>query len=301
MTLTPTFNDFVTSRWPQLHPGDTNADAQWAVYDQAVSERVQAMLADPFTEGHPGMVTDILAEDVLETFFGPEWVAKRFAQADTRGPDDPRWLLPAHRRRELARRVYEFQSFPWFQDFLDHTRTNDIASALYEGDVLSALMHLPATVTRNKAKGVKGEDFDVLVEFPGERARVPVEVKNKDDDAAFSETAVRQILKKAATQLPRGEIGWVFLRIPTAWVGGRLEEEYPEMLHHAVRQTSRIGAVFTAIDKFRLNADRGKVSTSRFWHYFPSDDAPPALRKTSFDLFRLLDQGMDYFAPRAPF
>ncbi|MFE0348813.1 hypothetical protein [Streptomyces griseoluteus] len=235
------------------------------------------------------------------TFFGAEWVTKTFAQADTRGPDDPRRVLVAHRRRELARRVYEFQSLPWFQDFLDHTRTNDVASALYEGDVLSALMHLPATVTRNRAKGVKGEDLDVIVKFPGERLRVPVEVKNKDDHAAFTDTAVRRILKKAATQLPREEIGWVFLRIPAAWVGGRLEEKYPEMLHDAVRQTSRIGAVFTAIDKFRLNADRTKVSTSRFWHYFPTDDAPPALRKTGFDLFSLLDQGMDYFAPRAPF
>ncbi|MGZ9928302.1 hypothetical protein ACXNSR_00225 [Streptomyces sp. NC-S4] len=65
------------------------------------------------------------------------------------------------------------------------------------------------------------------------------------------------------------------------------------MLHDAVRQTSRIGAAFTTIDKSRLNTDRSKALTSGCWHYFPSDDAPPAPRETSFDLFRLLDQGMD--------
>lgn len=166
MTPIPTFNDFVASRRSHLHPEDTNADAQWAAYDQIVSERVQTMLGDPFTQGRPGMVTDILSEAMLETFFGPEWVAKRFAQADTRSGQDLRWVLPAHRRRELARLVYEFQSFSWFQDFLDHARTNDIPSALYEGDVLSALLHVPATVTRNKSKGIKGEDFDVVVKFP---------------------------------------------------------------------------------------------------------------------------------------
>ncbi|WEH37805.1 hypothetical protein PZB75_30855 (plasmid) [Streptomyces sp. AM 4-1-1] len=299
--LIPTFNDFVATRWVQLHPGDTRVDAQWAVYNQTVHEHVQMMLADPAMQGNDGIVTDILAEDLLETFFGPEWVAKRFGLADKRGQEDFRWILPAHRRRELARRVYEFQSFSWFQHFIDHTRTNEIPSALYEGDVLSALMHLPATVTRNKESGIKGQDFDILLEFLGEQPRVPVEVKNKDDDAEFKDTAVRKVLKKAATQLPKGEVGWVFLRIPTTWVGSRLEDEYPEILHDTVRQTSRIGAVFTAIDKFHLNSDRSKLSVNRIWHYFPSTDAPDVLRETSFNLYRLLEQGMDHFAPRAPF
>ncbi|WP_435972284.1 hypothetical protein [Streptomyces sp. Qhu_M48] len=252
VTLIPTFNDFLTTDWSRLHPGDTTVHAQWAVYDQAISERVLMMLTDPVIQGSERLATDILAEDLLETFFGPEWVAKRFALADTQGLADLRWLLPAHRRRELARRVYEFQSFPWFQHFVDHTRTNEIPSALFEADVLSALMHLPATVTRNQATGMKGQDFDVLVERLGGQPRIPVEVKNKDDDSALTDNAVRRILKKAATQLPEEEIGWVFLRIPSAWVGSCLEDGYHEMLHDAVRQTSKIGAVFTAIDKLHL-------------------------------------------------
>ncbi|WP_405196327.1 hypothetical protein [Streptomyces anulatus] len=301
MTLIPTFNDFLATDWARLHPGDTNADAQWAVYDQAVYERVQMMLTDPALQCSEGAATDILAEDLLETFFDSEWVTKRFALADTRGLGDLRWLLPAHRRRELARRVYEFQSFPWFQHFIDHTRTNEVPSALFEGDVLSALMHLPATVTRNQTTGVRGQDFDVLVEHFGEQPRIPVEVKNKDDDAEFTDTAVRRILKKAATQLPGGEIGWVFLRIPSAWVGSRLEDEYDVMLHDAVRQTSKIGAVFTAIDKGHVDSERKTVSVNRVWHYFPRCDAPEPLWEASRNLYRLLEQGMDFLAPRAPF
>ncbi|WP_327411193.1 hypothetical protein OG458_42410 (plasmid) [Streptomyces sp. NBC_01281] len=298
MTLIPTYADYLARQELQTRPSETDARVHWVRYEQSIHDLVRAMMADPHIQGHQGWVTDILAEELLEAFFGRAWVTEKFAVADEEGLHR---VLPAHRRRELARRVFEFQNFSWFQHFVDYIRTNDIPSALYEADVLAALMYLPGTVVRTEETGVTGQDFDILVDHHGGRPRIPVEVKNKDDGREFTANTVQKTVKKAATQLPKGEVGWLFLKIPTAWIGSRLENEYGEVLHDAVRQTSRIGAVFTAIDKVHPSPDGKKVAVSRRWHYFPSNTAPEALLKTSFDLYQLLERDLDFLAPKAPF
>src|SRR6202022_1598430 len=51
------------------------------------------------------------------------------------GPPDIR-LLSAHRVHELARRLYQLQSFPWFDRVVANIRTRDLSGAGFELDVL---------------------------------------------------------------------------------------------------------------------------------------------------------------------
>ncbi|MET9396110.1 hypothetical protein [Kitasatospora sp. NPDC002965] len=302
MTYLPTFAKFVRTDWARDHPGDCDTARQWAVYNDRVYREVQDVLQDPFivAQRGQGIVAEELAKGILEAVFDAAWVEEKFPLADERDPANPRWIVKAYRRRELARRVYEFQSHPWFQDFVTYTRTNEVTSALFEADVLHTLMRMPGTVTRGTTTGSRGEDFDVHLEL-GTAGQVPIEVKCKQDGTPYSTATIRNTVKTAIKQLPKGHTGWLFLQLPASWVGPRLEEEYAQTLHDAIRQTSRIGAVLTAIDKPHLDVDRGTFRLNRDWHLLGHPDVPDPLWKAALLLKQLLDGDMDHFAPHAPF
>ena len=304
MALIPTFAEFCAD--PQLLPPAADPEiAEWVAYDAAVYAMVQDILADPWGRGRPGVMTDILAVDVLTSIFGEDWVKRHFDIPDRVALHEvaARRVQPVQRLRELARRLYEFQSYPWFEHYVAHVRANgDVASSLFEGDVLRTLMRLGARVERTVESGVKGMDFDITATFAGWDKPIPVEVKAKGEDTEYSANTVKNTLRTAAGQMPRGSAGWVFLRIPAAWVGPRLEEGYGEAVFEGVRQTSRIAAVFTAIDKVHVRADRRSAAVQRVWQYFPCPNAPDVLEKVGLDLYRFIEYDLDHhFAPSAPF
>lgn len=305
MTLIPTFAEFQADPRNLPSLGGLDAITQWVAYDAAVYARVQDILADPWAQGRQGAITDILADDVLTSIFGEDWVKRHFDIPDRVALHEVavRRVQPVQRLRELARRLYEFQSYPWFEHYVAHVRANgDVASSLFEGDVLRTLMRLGARVERTVESGVKGMDFDITATFAGWDKPIPVEAKAKGEDTAYSANTVSNTLRKAAEQMPRGSAGWVFLRIPAAWVGPRLEEGYGEAVFEGVRRTSRIAAVFTAIDTIRLRSDRRSASVDRVWQYFPCPNAPDVLEKVGLDLYRFIEHDLDHhFAPSAPF
>jgi hypothetical protein len=72
-------------------------------------------------------------------------------------------------------------------------------------------------------------------------------------------------------------------------------------LHEALRQTSRVSAVFTAIDKPFLDEERGKVRINRVWHPYGNPEVSQPLWDAGLLLEELLDSEMERSAPRAPF
>lgn len=294
----PTFAEFLAARAPEQAHSSSELTA-WVVYHDTVDAKVQAMLCDPLVlaAGFQGGVSEEVAQGFLESIFGPEWVEERFALADER---EPGWLRFAHQRRELARRVFEFQTHPWFSDFVEYIRTNEVASALFEADVLHTLMRMPASVGRVTATNVKGQDYDAQIHV-AEVGHIPIEVKYKQDDTPYRAATIQSTLKAAAGQLPKGQVGWLFIHIPTAWVGPQLEAEYGDVLYEALRQTSRVGAVSTAIDKPYVDDRRDKAGVSRVWHFWRHGKASEAMWDACLLLKKLLDMEMEFFAPHAPF
>ncbi|MCX5443876.1 hypothetical protein [Streptomyces sp. NBC_00063] len=300
-----TFADFQAKDWPQQFPDepDPGIDVQWAVYYDRAYRGMEHLLTDPMVvvEGAEAFVSELIAISMLEVIFDPGWVTKTFPLADDREPaDGDRWILPAHQRRELARRVFEFQSYSWFPDFVKYTKENEVSSALFEADVIQTLMRMPGGVTRVTETGVKGQDFDALMNL-GPAGRVPIEVKYKEDATPYSPETVRNTVRKAIQQYPKGETGWLFIHMPTTWIGRGLGEAYHEVLDDALRQTSRVGAVFTAVDKPVIDVTAGKIRHRRVWDFYLHPRAPERLREPSLLMAQLLDKEMDAFAPRAPF
>ncbi|WP_330286794.1 hypothetical protein [Streptomyces sp. NBC_00576] len=294
----PTFAAWMETNRSQGFP---NAATAWAVYDDRVYRGMQALLAHPevVANRQEATVAEIAATAFLESAFGADWVKERFPLADHREELGP-WVHQARQRQELARRVFEFQSEPWFADFLSYTKTNEVASAIFEADVLQTLMRMPVGITRVTESGVKGQDFDILLNL-AHIGDVAVEVKYKEDDTPFSEATVRNTVKGAAKQLPRNQVGWLFIHVPTAWVSPGRGDEYHEALFEALRHTSRIGVVFTAVDKPFHDKKAGKIRHRRFWDPYKDEGASQELWEAALLLRDFLDKGWDFFAPRAPF
>ncbi|MEU5447317.1 hypothetical protein [Streptomyces californicus] len=200
----PTFAAWAAANQAEGFPDEATA---WAVYSDRMYRGMQALFAHPeiAENRQEAAVAEIAAVAFLESILGAVWVRERFPLADHREELGP-WVQQARQRQELARRVFEFQSEPWFDDFIAYTKTNEVASAIFEADVLQTLMCMPADIARVTESGVKGQDFDILLNL-AHVGDVPVEVKYKRDDTAFSEATVRNTVKGAAKQLPRGRAG----------------------------------------------------------------------------------------------
>jgi hypothetical protein len=182
----------------------------WLQYHQAVAHRVDEMRKDPVAGENVRALFDVLSEDIIDSHLGHGWFAEHVngsASSDqTRnylrfdGPPAVR-LLPAQRVHDLARRLYELQSFPWFDDAVRRVRTRDLSGAGFELDVAFLLHHLVAGVTPKEEAGKKGEDYDIHLQVFG--LDVPVEAKAKDDDTPYNEKTVINTVKGAASQLPQ--------------------------------------------------------------------------------------------------
>jgi hypothetical protein len=307
----PTFADFLDTHGlpdaPDLDE-DTQVTIAWLHYDQAVYDRIEEIKADPKRPGSYSLLLAVLAEEIITSHLGADWFA---AHIDGRATSDQardylpevgpaeRRLLSTHRIHELARRLYQLQSFEWFEHVLRSLRTRDLSGAGFELDVLWVLHVLPSSVAPRAEIGRKGEDYDAVVRFGG--LTIPIEVKAKADDTELSQRTVVRTVRGAARQLPKGQKGIVLLRIPNAWVGRQLEEQYNDWLREATRQTSRVGAVVTAIDKPHLNEAGTQGHVDRHYDFFCHPDCPDELWKYCLWLKVSLDLDRTHLAPMPPF
>jgi hypothetical protein len=86
--------------------------------------------------------------------------------------------------------------------------------------------------------------------------------------------------------MPSGGAGVVFLRIPPARVGPALEEYCADALYEATRQSSRIEAIISAIDKPSLTSSSIRNVTGVF-HTFRRSDS---LSDDVWEFARLVDR-----------
>jgi hypothetical protein len=278
-------------------------DALWIEYDQLIRDRVQELRRSSDFPGSPGLLNQMLAEDTIAAHLGIGWVEENIVR-----PKSKKYLayeshrlykaLSLYRVQELARRLYQLQSFPWFDIVLDAVRTRELSGAAFELDALWTLRIASPYVETRRESGVKGRDYDAFA-LMGDHL-VPVEAKAKDDTTPWSTKTVINTVKNAARQLPSGEVGLLFLRVPTAWVGPALEESFVDALAEGTRQTTRVGAIITAIDKPHLNTEN-TASVSRHFHYFATPECPEHIWSFCMRFKQFWDAEVNLMAPEPPF
>lgn len=311
MGFLPTFAEFVETCGlpdaPDLDE-DTRITIAWLHYDQAIHDRIEAIKADPTFPDSYSELLAVLSEEIIANHLGDEWFAAHIEGRATSGQAREylravgpayRRLLSTHRIHELARRLYQLQSFEWFDHVLRGLGTRDLSGVGFELDVLWLLHVVLASITPRAEIGRRGEDYDIVVRVGG--MTIPIEVKAKADDTEFNAATVLHTVRRAVRQLPKEQKGIVFLRIPSAWIGRRLEEEYNAWLGEATRQTSRVGAVVTAIDKPHLNAAGTQGHVVRHYTFFRHATCPDELWDYCMWLKQCLELDLIQLAPSSPF
>jgi len=211
-------------------------------------------------------------------------------------------LRGAHRIRELARRIYELQSFPWFDDLILNLKKSSLSGGVFEADVAARMMSMPGSTALRPAVVGLSQNYDIGYEL-GE-LKLAVEVKTKDEDKPFNVKSVLNTIKQASEQLPGGDIpGVLFIRIPGAWVGPGFDDAYNDVLMratgHGHSATSRIAVIFTAIDKVHLSGRKGGVT--RVFDHFKSVHCTDEVWRWARFLKALLDADLHQLGPRAHF
>jgi hypothetical protein len=301
MSIIPTFLAYRTSVGLLPDADPTEVDVAWLRYHQLCDTLVGDVL-HAIPDVPAGNVLQEIAISVIDDHLGADWYSSRIEKGDdylAPGNDPVSRLQAMWRARELARRLYQLQSFDWFENCTAKVRTGDVSSFCFELDVAYHLMTTSPAVAATLEVGVKGADFDLSAVIGS--TRVPIEVKTKSERTPLTEKTVTSTVRAAAKQLPKGEQGILFIRVPFAWIGGALEDFYADALSEGTRQTRRIGAVVTAIDKPHLNPDKKNGEVTRVFDYFREPDCNSEIWDfvLLFKAFR--DAELPYMAPPVPF
>jgi hypothetical protein len=282
-------------------------DRVWAQYDEMVWKRVQDLRTDPDLPVGVKSLNHYLAQWVIEDHLGAAWLEKHILQPHKSelARDYLNFeahqlykALSIHRVHELARRLYQMQSFDWFDRVRKSMRTRNLSGASFELDVLWSLQIASTNVCARKEVGVHGEDFDFSAWM--EEEYVPVEAKAKEDRTSWSEKTIVNTVKGAARQLPKGRTGLLFIRIPTSWAVLDFDKEYRAALTEGVRQTSRVGAIISVLDKPYL-LPGNSANVIRNFHYFRSSKCPRHIWDFCMRFREFRKAEFLLMAPRLPF
>jgi hypothetical protein len=207
-----------------------------------------------------------LAADVLDVLLGKPWCAKHLLIGAAAKGKGGRHLgemgeLPEERVshigrvRELAELLYNLQSVVGMAARCQSIRSEDrdIRSVVFELVVGANLFRRGVHFEYQDV----GYDIDIV---SSNDIRVPGEIKLKFEETECREETVENSLTQARRQLPKGQVGVVFLGLPEIW--GRSPESLltvKSAIMKSLRSSSRIGKVLYFWDTSYLSASGGIV------------------------------------------
>ncbi|WP_234391485.1 hypothetical protein [Nocardia suismassiliense] len=316
--MIPTFKSFVEGLSGER--ADQPRQVLWYDYQLLIEHRVGEIhgdLQDELPELPPERIKRLankaVADSIMRAHFGDVWFERMYEATNLHrhaqgffypeGQNEYLDELTNYRKQELARRVHQLQFADWFGLVHDAVKKDYLSGVAFELDVALYLMNYPLNVERRDASLAAGRDFDLSfwITVPPKA----VEVKTKEDSTPFNARTVSKTVKTASGQIPEGQSGFLFLRLPPPWVGPGLEDAYHEYLADALTSTDptstryRISAVFSAVDK--IYGRPGNIAVSRVWDLFIADHCLPEDWTLALRLKQLYDANLTYMAPSTPF
>ncbi|HET8670799.1 MAG TPA: hypothetical protein VFM05_09300 [Candidatus Saccharimonadales bacterium] len=197
-----------------------------------------------------------------------------------------------HRYRNLERTVrlaellFNLQFIKGIDGRLDDLRRGKVEATYAELEAGAFLLRRSVLFNYVDEIGVKGLDYDgqILLKS-GER--VICEMKCKVESTGLSEGGSRNALDAARRQLPPGEPGIVFLKIPESWVRDpKVSTVLSTALNDFLRGTSRVIAVVLRWEEVFVQA--GEVGALIAYKY--RVELGPAPKSVSPEVQNLLDQ-----------
>lgn len=131
--------------------------------------------------------------------------------------------------------------------------------------------------------------------------KLTVEVKTRAEEAAYSEKALSRTLDRARSQLPKGGVAGVFVKIPTPWLrDGNYRRNHADVVANFLRRTSRVQIVVLVWDVWRPKTFGNGWEWSRGVRMFRSDSQDPIVAGLMDFYDRAWKMPQD-LGPNAPF
>lgn len=237
-------------------------------------------------ERHPSGVPDAdfvtfgMATEYLRAFVDNEWTnqmvfgehptvarsnraGRAFMRAEPAATDDR--YRNQQRTLRIAELLFNLQDVEGIDARLEELRSGNVEPTYSELEAGAFLLQRAVRFRYIKSSGTKGADYDAEIPL-ADAAKVNCEMKCKVEGTDLGEGAVRNPLQTARKQLPPGEPGLVFLKVPEAWVyQPETAQVVPTTIDAFLRGTSRVVAVVLRWEEQHLQGqDGGALILYRF-------------------------------------
>jgi hypothetical protein len=167
------------------------------------------------------------------------------------------------RALRIAELLFNLQDVDGIDARVDALRSGMLESTYAELECGAFLRRRGVTFRYVTPSGSKGADYDAEVHLP-DGPKVNCEMKCKAEGTELGEGAVLNPLQAARKQLPAGEPGLVFLKVPESWVKRpEVAEVVPKIIDGFLRNTSRVKAVVVRWEEQHLQS-HGSMTVYRY-------------------------------------
>jgi hypothetical protein len=209
-----------------------------------------------------------LATEVIILTLGPEWW-KNNCTTTAMKPDE--FLASSsdsendrynHQDRivKLGHMLYALKECTGFEAFISSLKRRELAPTFFELWVANALYENIFAVEFVEAKGLKGSDYDLLIERNG--THMNVEAKSRREGIILGEQTLRNTLAKARKQLPPSGPSLIFVSIPQEWtmVNGA-ERVIGDCIDAFFRNSARVNHIVLTWNQW-IELETGRASAS---------------------------------------
>jgi hypothetical protein len=168
------------------------------------------------------------------------------------------------RTLRIAEILFNLQAVEGIDSRLDDLRAGMVESTYAELEC-GAFMHRQGITFRYVVpSGLQGADYDAEI-IMDDGGKVYCEMKCKAEETELSKGAVRNPLQTARTQLPQGQAGLVFLKVPERWLRQeQVVQIVPSTIDSFLRATSRVVAVVVRWEAQHLLPSGAAATLYRF-------------------------------------
>lgn len=165
----------------------------------------------------------------------------------------------------LAEMLFNLQGTDGIEHRVEDLQAGKLESTYAELECGSFLLRRDVNFRYIVPHGQRGLDYDADIPLP-DGGRVNIEMKCKVENTALSEGAVKNALHQARKQLPSGEPGLVFLKIPEVWVQQpAVATIVPSAIDAVLRGTTRIVGVIVRWEEVHVaSQDDGAAVLYRY-------------------------------------
>jgi hypothetical protein len=149
----------------------------------------------------------------------------------------------ADRVVSLAETLYHFQGIQGIEKRIADIKSSSVEDTVGELEGAKFLYRSNILFQFVVPKGRRGEDFDVKA-FAADGTGINCEMKTKPAGTVLSPQTVWNTLNNNRNQLPKGQPGIIFMKIPEAWIAqSEITQIIVSALSRFFRSTDRVASV----------------------------------------------------------